>query len=575
MNRLGTLAAVSVLVLGACQAQVKNPDTLVNASYGDWFSFDPAWAYDTSSAEVIENVYERLIGYDGEATDKFVPVLASEVPTVENGGISEDGLTYRFKIREGVKFHKGGDLSAADVVYSVRRLMVMDPVGGPAALLMEPLLGVSSSRDADSELAITWEQIEAAVYEEDGAAVFKLAKPFAPFLSVLAHTSGSIVDVEWSVEQGEWDGTEATWQDFNNPSQEDSALNAASNGTGPFSLEQYTPSRQVVLARNDNYWREPAALKRVVLQNVTEYSTRRLMLQNGDSDMAAVDRQYIPEVQQTQGVKIMDDLPTLQINAIFLNQNINPSANSYIGSGKLDGQGIPPDFFADPDVRKAFAYSFDYQTYIKDVDLGKAKQPSGAIPEPLIGYDPEILHYTYDPEKAEEHFQAAWDGQVWEQGFKLSLLYNEGNTARKTALEMLERSLESLNPKFQVETRGIQWASYLQQQNDMKLPAYMLGWVADYADPHNFAHPFYFSQGNYPSQTGYNNPEMDRLINEAVVELDPEARKGLYRQIQELGYQDAPSILVNQPVGAAVMRDWVKGYYYNPMITNDYYSLSK
>ena len=211
MNRLGTLAAVSVLVLGACQAQVKNPDTLVNASYGDWFSFDPAWAYDTSSAEVIENVYERLIGYDGEATDKFVPVLASEVPTVENGGISEDGLTYRFKIREGVKFHKGGDLSAADVVYSVRRLMVMDPVGGPAALLMEPLLGVSSSRDADSELAITWEQIEAAVYEEDGAAVFKLAKPFAPFLSVLAHTSGSIVDVEWSVEQGEWDGTEATW----------------------------------------------------------------------------------------------------------------------------------------------------------------------------------------------------------------------------------------------------------------------------------------------------------------------------------------------------------------------------
>ena len=352
-------------------------------------------------------------------------------------------------------------------------------------------------------------------------------------------------------------------------------MNAASNGTGPFSLEQYTPSRQVVLARNDNYWREPAALKRVVLQNVTEYSTRRLMLQNGDSDMAAVDRQYIPEVQQTQGVKIMDDLPTLQINAIFLNQKINPAANSYIGSGKLDGQGIPPDFFADPDVRKAFAYSFDYQTYIKDVDLGKAKQPSGAIPEPLIGYDPEILHYTYDPEKAEEHFQAAWDGQVWEQGFKLSLLYNEGNTARKTALEMLERSLESLNPKFQVETRGIQWASYLQQQNDMKLPAYMLGWVADYADPHNFAHPFYFSQGNYPSQTGYNNPEMDRLINEAVAELDPEARKGLYRQIQELGYQDAPSILVNQPVGAAVMRDWVKGYYYNPMITNDYYSLSK
>ena len=575
MNRLGILVAVSALVLGACQAQVKNPGVLVNAEYGDWFSFDPAWAYDTASAEVIENVYERLISYDGTATDKFVPVLASEVPSLENGGISEDGLTYRFKIREGVKFHQGGELTPADVVYSVRRLLVMDPVGGPAALLMEPLLGVSSSRDAKSQLAITWDQIEAAVYEEDGAVVFKLAKPFTPFLSVLAHTSGSIVDMEWSVEQGEWDGNEATWQGFNNPAQEESALNAAANGTGPFRLEQYNPSRQVVLVRNDNYWREPAALERVTLINLSEYSTRRLMLQNGDADMIAVDRQYIPEVSQIEGVKVVDDLPTLQINAIFLNQKINPAANPYIGSGQLDGQGIPPDFFSDSDVRKGFAYSFDYQTFIKEVDLGKAKQPSGVIPEPLLGYNPEISHYTFDTEKAKEHFQAAWDGQVWEKGFKLTLLYNEGNTSRKTAMEMLERSLESLNPKFQVETRGIQWASYLQQQNDKKLPAYMLGWVADYADPHNFAHPFYFSQGNYPSQTGYNNPEMDRLINAAVAELDPEAREELYLQVQELGYQDAPSILINQPVGAAVMRDWVQGFYYNPMITNDYHSLSK
>jgi len=108
-----------VMCVTAASAEVKNPDTFVMADYRTVQTIDPAASYDVAGSMRIWNLYETLIFFDGSSTEKYVPLLASEVPTVENGGISVDGKTYTFKIRKGVKFHAGGELTPEDVVYSL------------------------------------------------------------------------------------------------------------------------------------------------------------------------------------------------------------------------------------------------------------------------------------------------------------------------------------------------------------------------------------------------------------------------------------------------------------------------
>src|SRR5947207_2633145 len=98
--------------------------TLVKVEILDVHHLDPGWAYETRSSEVIFNVYERLVTYLPDDLAGFGPGLAEELPTKENGGISQDGLVYRFRIRRGVRFHGGEPLTPEDVVYSFRRLLI-------------------------------------------------------------------------------------------------------------------------------------------------------------------------------------------------------------------------------------------------------------------------------------------------------------------------------------------------------------------------------------------------------------------------------------------------------------------
>ena len=132
---------------------VKNPDTYVAVSFGDWDTFDYAWAYDTSSFEVIFNVYEPLIFFDGGRMDRFAPMLATAVPSVQNGLLSPDGKTYTFPIRQGVKFHDGSPLTAEDAAYSLQRFLLTDRDGGPSSLLSERILGVTCPRDDQEKLS--------------------------------------------------------------------------------------------------------------------------------------------------------------------------------------------------------------------------------------------------------------------------------------------------------------------------------------------------------------------------------------------------------------------------------------
>ncbi|TMI82241.1 MAG: ABC transporter substrate-binding protein [Bacillati bacterium ANGP1] len=540
---------------------VKNPDTFVTLRYGDPESLDPAYQYDTASYEVVyPNVYETLIGYNGSVLSTYVPRLATEVPSLANGLISKDGLTYTFPIRPGVKFHDGTTMTPEDVRYSTLRFMLQDRDGGPSWLLLSPLVGKESTRDGD-KIVVTYAEAAKTVTVQGNNVVFHLAHPYGAFLSIVAAWS-FVMPKAWAAAHGDWDGSAGTWQKFNNPKLQDRYAFDHMNGTGPFKLVSWDrQAKEVDLARHDAYWRAPARLSRVVIRDVAEFTNRRLQLQQGDADLIEVDRSDQSKVMGMTDVTIRDDLPRLLIQVLHFNFKIDPTANPDIGSGKLDGSGIPPEFFSDVHVRKAFAYAFDYGTFIRDAYRGKAIQPSGPIIQGLLGYDPSLPKYTFDKNKAAAEFKEA---------------FNTGNTARQIGAQVIKDAVESLNPKFKVDIRNLQWSSFLQLTNAHKGTLYALGWAVDYPDPDDFAQPFLSSKGDYPHRNSYNNPEADRLIKEAAVSSDPAKRKQLYKELTQIAYNDVPSIWAAQPTAFKVMRSWVRGWYWNTVYGGeDYYPLAK
>jgi len=545
---------------------VKNPDTYTYVPIGDADSLDPAWSYDTASHAVILNVYDPLLKYKGSSIEELEPVIATQVPSKSNGLISPDGLTYTFPIRQGVKFQDGTPLTPEDVKYSLMRFLLQDRAGGPSSLLLEPILGYPSTRDATGKaMGKAFLDADRSIQVQGDNIVISLPKPYSPLLNILA-TWAPTISKEWAISHGDWDGRLATWKEFNNPQKESSYFFEHVNGTGPFMLERWDKkNREIILARYDGYWKGPARLKRVIIKTVTEFTTRRLMLSAGDADTVEVERSQLSQVRGLPGVEIIDDLSTLEMNpVVYFTFDINTVGNPNIGSGKLDGDGIPPDFFSDVDVRKAFAYALDYQVYIRDVYKGKGTQATGAIPKSLPGHDPDAPRYTHDLKKAEEHFKKARRGEIWEKGFRFTLTYNEGNIARQTLCQIIKVNVEKLNPKFRIDIRPVQWSTFLDASDKKILPMFTLGWQADFPDAHNFVFPMLHSQGNYPTLQGYENAEIDRLIEQAISETDLEKRKELYSEILALAYEDVPHLVLIDKLNPRVQRTWVKGWYHNP-----------
>jgi len=537
---------------------IKNPDTFIIGTIGTIDSLDPAYAYDTRSGEQIQSIYETLILYDGESITEYVGVLADEWT------ISEDGMTYRFHIREGVTFHNGNTLTPSDVVYSFHRGMVQDYGAGPQWMIFESLFGGAyySSRDIDPLMPL--DVLMAPVVDTgDGWVQFNLPMPFEPFMQVITQTWACIVDEQWSIEQGDWDGTQASYEALNDPDSGASPLNSVTNGTGAFSLEHWQPAIEISLLRFDDYWGDAPAMERIITKMIDEWTTRKLELIAGDLDYAYVPRQYIGELEGIDTLLVYQDLPTMTNDSFFFQFDISPES-TMVGSGQMDGAGIPLDFFTDLDVRMGFNYAFDWDTYIDDAMLGELTQRGSALIEGNSFFDPDAPAYSLDLVLAEEHLRAAWGGAVWENGFTITLAYNSGNDTRKIACEILQANLFALNEDFRVNIQVMQWSSLLRGMYSQLLPMFQIGWAADYPDAHNFVFPYMHSQGTFSGWQNYNNPEADALIEAGIASLDPVEREAIYRALDVLYHADAPGIMIGQAVGRRYFQDWVTGYIFNP-----------
>ncbi|MVN86685.1 ABC transporter substrate-binding protein [Deinococcus sp. HMF7620] len=553
---LGAAAlATLALTLAACNNRSGNAgngtaDTLVVQESADIPTLDPGTTYDTASGQIVENLYETLLTYDGSSISELAPQLATEWKE-ENGG-----REYRFTLREGVKFHSGNDMTCADAEYSFRRNLVTNTADSGNWFISESLLGTGAN--ANDDKSITWQRITDAVRCDDQTLVFTLPKTDPAFLAKLAYVGQSIVDSKHAIEVGEWDGTEATWKDAVGKDLAGSPLSQKPSGTGAYKLVERSATAVTATAFED-YWGEAPKLKNVLIQKVPESAPRIQAFLAGDADLIETGGRAIIEEQlrDQDGVVVVDDLADTTAAGISLNQNIKKGGS--LGSGKLDGQGIPANFFSDADVRRGFVAAFDVPKYIEQVQTGKGEARNFLLPETFPGYDGSVETASFDPEIARAAFQRAWGGQVWENGFILNASYRAGSAANQTAMELLKTNIEALNPKFKVNLTAKEWSEMIKSGTAGTEAMMPTAWAPDYADPDNFVHTFYASEGYYNPRIGAGDAQIDGWINEARATTDTDRRNDLYSQIAARAQEQALYIIMPSNPTVFVHRDNLQG----------------
>lgn len=566
--RFALLLGLFIMMVGIMPAGAATPkDTFVWASIGAAGTLDPARAYDTGSQEPLFNVYEPLIFYDGGSTERFVPVLATKVPTIENGGIKDGGKTIIFNIRKGVKFHNGAIMTPKDVEYSFERVMLCDPDGGPLWMLFEALIGNEGTRDDNGKfMPDIVDKVAKAIEVKGDDVILHLPAPYPPIMGILTTPMCSVTNKEWAIAHGCWDGKYENAQKFNNPKGGEEPLAKITMGTGPYMIKEYDPATQVIYERFEGYWGKKPAFKNGICKLITEWSTRKTMMQNNDLTVMPVQSVNYPETKEMKNISVVQ-VPSLSVTTAFFCQKIEAAGNSFIGSGKLDGQGIPPDFFSDINVRKAFQHCFNAKMYKQEVANNLGEILNAPLPKGLP-YQKDVQGYDFDLEKAANYMKKAWNGQVWEKGFKMTLLYNTGNNNRQMAAQMLAENIQKLNPKFKVETANVEWKEYWVKYRQHVYPMFIIGWVADFADPHNFLYTFMNSKGDYGKHIMFKNDEIDKLTDMGIKEARPAERKKIYEKLQDLWVEYALGINVIQPVTLEGVRNDIKAQPFNPVMAD-------
>jgi peptide/nickel transport system substrate-binding protein len=603
--RWSSVALVAMLVFGVVGgvAQIKNPDSYIEATIGDLETLDPAWHYDTSSATAIFNIYETLVFYDGASVDKFVPMLA------ESWTVSPDGSTYTFKIRKGVKFHEGGDLTADDVAYSFQRALLQDRSGGPIHMVIEPVLDVASIDELakkEGDLKACQKVLDAATVKGDEV-TFKLAFPFGPFLQILAGSWMSVIDKEWAIARGDWDGKCDNWRKWWDPKAEASKLFDVANGTGPYKLVKWDKGKELILERNENYRLGPAKIKNYIRKVVPEWGTRLAMFEAGDADSIDVPRPFVAAMKplvDAGKARMHGPLPGSIMQSGFINFKVK-EGSAYMP--KLGGAD-KPDLLNDLSLRRALNYCFDTPTYIKESWLGEAEQIAGVIIKGRLGYNPDQKPYEFSLAKCEEELKKAWDGKVWSDGMRIVFTFNQGNVARRFAAEMLERNLEDMNKKragrpiFSVDVLDLPWPTYLKALDAGELAVFWVGWLEDYAHPHNWVHPYMFRTGTFAIGQNFDTTKdvefkpvyatfleakkyatLQDLFDDLVVKAkkEPDQRVGgraekIYFELNRLALEYAINLPNLQLQVRRYEQVWVKGWFYNPAYPGTYvYWLSK
>jgi peptide/nickel transport system substrate-binding protein len=506
-------------------------------------------------------------------------------------------------------------LTCWDIEYSMERWFVLDGAGGPQWMIYEVLAypdygwpHLPGDGDIDPTFAPT---VDAAIETNCTWVWFTFAIPYATtiFDQVIAQSWASILYTDWAIDQGCWDGNWANANDYHDPAVSPLDDAVVMCGTGPYFFVEWISGSHWRIERFVEHWQQwPARdclgyLDVIIEEFIAEWPTRKLMFLAGDLDFNYVPRQYKGDVLGKPGINCDFPLEGVVIDGIFYNFNIShtsrylyPPFTEHLGYGQIKGTGIPPDFFSDVNLRKAFSYCINYTEFQLTAYLGESTYPVTPMPDAGVfaqfRHDPSWYtanQYDLNLLKATYYFKMAWGGidadgdpntmddvtpgLVWTTGFTLPVTYNSGNVPRRAIAEdYLESNIEGINGLFKIDVYDVEWGTvYIPELYAAKLTLFVIGWVPDYLDPHNYIFTFMGSGGAFAYFQRYSDDHVDELIDEGMKSTNTTRRIEIYQELEVIYIRDNPSVCTDQPIGRHWERTWVQGWYYNPTYPGGYF----
>ncbi len=438
---------------------------------------------------IPNNIYDRLaeIEVDDKGVSKIVPSLA------EDWDISGDGLEYTFHLRQDVKFQNGNDFTAEDVAYTFNRLLTVE--GGVNTELLDQVKGAAEVIDGSAD---TLEGVEVV---DDYTVKITLKEPFAAFLSCLTAPGLSIYDSE---------ATEAAGDQFGMDP-------AVTVGTGPFRFTGWTFNDQLVLERNEDYWRGAPELPGVVIKIIPDTETQTMMFESGELDLLDLD--FVTDAADRFLETYPDQIvqgPRVGITYLTMNFNIEP--------------------FQDVKVRKAVQMAIDRQAILDALYGGRGQVEHGIYPYGLIGFHEGQTKISYDPEGAKALLSEAGYGS----GFQMELAADASASDTVTmALEIIKEQLAAVGIDAQI--KNYDESTWLETRKAGELGSFMSTWTADFNDPENFIYTFFGNEEktrirsiNYPDSAVMSRVSGARgIVNE-------DERLAEYQELEEkLIHEDA------------------------------------
>lgn len=520
LSHFAAATIVAALPFHAPMARAETPpDTLIQAwAIDDIITLDPAEVFEFSAGELMGNTYETLIGYD--------PFDVSNVfgKVAESWEVSEDGTTITFKIREGRLFASGNPITAADVVFSLGRAVKLDM--SPAFIL--------------TQFGFTKENVDQMIRATDDHTVeFQMDQAYAPSLVLYCLTANvaSIVDMALVMEN-EADGDLGyNW------------LKTSYAGSGPFMIREWRPNEVVVLERNDNFDGDAPAMQRVIYRHVPEPATERLLLEQGDIDIA---RKLGPE-----------EFKALASNPDIKMQEGPKGTIYYLGLNQKN------EYLSNPKVAEAMKYLVDYEAIADTIMSGVAEVHQTFLPKGFLG-ELDENPYALNVEKAKELLADAG----FADGFTVTM--DTRNTADITAMaEAIQQTMAQAGITVELipGDGGQTLTKYRARTHDI----YIGQWGPDYQDPHTNADTFTRNTDNSDEATSkplawrnaWDIPELSKETAAAMMEPDAAKRAEIYHDLQSKVLAESPYVIMFQQIEVAAVRSNVEGFIIGPSFSDN------
>ncbi len=514
MKKIWQLALLSLLLSAllvspstACQPEQGGEGILHLCDVGP-VTLDPAISADMSSHTYVMQIFSGLVRLDHELN--IVPDIA------ESWEKSPDGKTYTFYLRQGVKFHSGREVEAADFKYSWERACDPDTGSGTAATYLGDIIG------AKDMLAGETGEISGVEVIDDYTLRVIIDAPKAYFLSKLAYPTAFVAD-RANVESGEdW------WRE--------------PDGTGPFKLKEWKAGQWLILERSQVYYGEPVKLEQVVFYLLA--GVPMALYETGQIDIVPVYLTYIDRVLDETGPFYPELAVTPELSLYYIGFNT----------------AQPP--FDDVNVRRAFCHAVDKEHIAKVILRDMVNIADGILPPGMPGYNEALEGLDYDVEKAIEFIAASRYGDVSNLPPITLTVGGYGNSIPSYLGAIVQEWQQNLG--VEISVRQLEPENFIYNLKQEKDEMFILGWIADYPDPHNFLDILFYT-GSENNIFEYSNPGLDASLDQAAIEQVEADRLAMYQQAEQLVVGDAPCLPLWHGTNYILVEPDVKGYELSPL----------